>query len=163
MKIKDINPEILPVRVKLTNDFPLEDSFDAGMIIQIDSFYATREYVEDVEVYRLNVRVLAKDVAYNKKVAQHNWFDSNGNPTLDYFEANPTKNESGDYEDFIYVMGNDDFFEMVSDEKPIILTNKELYALLDKTYRWGRDNGTNRSDKNFNDMLEVEWVKKYMG
>src|SRR5690606_8257132 len=35
-----------------------------------------------------------------------------------------------------------------------------LTELLKIAYRWGRDNGSNRSDKNFNDLLQTEAINQ---
>lgn len=36
------------------------------------------------------------------------------------------------------------------------MTNEKLTELLKIAYRWGRDNGSNRSEKNFNDLLQTK-------
>ena len=41
-----------------------------------------------------------------------------------------------------------------------IMTNEKLTELLKIAYRWGRDNGSNRSEKNFNDLLQTEAISK---
>lgn len=40
------------------------------------------------------------------------------------------------------------------------MTNEKLTELLKIAYRWGRDNGSNRSEKNFNDLLETEAISQ---
>ena len=40
------------------------------------------------------------------------------------------------------------------------MTENKQIELLRIAYRWGRDNGSNRSEKNFNDLLETEAIKK---
>lgn len=36
------------------------------------------------------------------------------------------------------------------------MTEQKLTELLRHAYHWGRDNGSNRSEKNFNDFLQTE-------
>lgn len=38
----------------------------------------------------------------------------------------------------------------------------ELKKLLKKAYRWGRDNGEGRSEKNFNHLLETKEVSEFL-
>lgn len=40
------------------------------------------------------------------------------------------------------------------------MTNEKLTELLKIAYRWGRDNGLNRSEKNFNDLLQTEAISQ---
>lgn len=40
------------------------------------------------------------------------------------------------------------------------MTNEKLKELLKIAYRWGRDNGSNRSENNFNDLLKTEVVSQ---
>ncbi len=40
------------------------------------------------------------------------------------------------------------------------MTEQKLKKLLRHAYQWGRDNGSNRSEKNFNDFLQTEAVKQ---
>ena len=40
------------------------------------------------------------------------------------------------------------------------MTNEKLTELLKIAYRWGRDNGSNRSEKNFNDLLQTEAISQ---
>ena len=40
------------------------------------------------------------------------------------------------------------------------MTNEKLTELLKIAYRWGRENGSNRSDKNFNDLLQTEAISQ---
>ena len=40
------------------------------------------------------------------------------------------------------------------------MTERKLTELLRHAYHWGRDNGSNRSEKNFNDFLQTEVVKQ---
>lgn len=40
------------------------------------------------------------------------------------------------------------------------MTNEKLTELLKIAYHWGRDNGSNRSEKNFNDLLKTEAINQ---
>ncbi len=40
------------------------------------------------------------------------------------------------------------------------MTTEEITELLKIAYRWGRDNGSNRSEKNFNDLLQTEAINQ---
>ena len=40
------------------------------------------------------------------------------------------------------------------------MTEQELTELLRIAYQWGRDYGANRSDKNFNDLLQTEAISQ---
>lgn len=40
------------------------------------------------------------------------------------------------------------------------MTEQKLTELLRHAYHWGRDNGSNRSEKNFNDFLQTEAVQQ---
>lgn len=40
------------------------------------------------------------------------------------------------------------------------MTEQKLTELLRHAYQWGRDNGSNRSEKNFNDFLQTEAVQQ---
>jgi hypothetical protein len=40
------------------------------------------------------------------------------------------------------------------------MKKEELQELLKLAYRWGQDNGSNRSDKNFNDFLQTSKAKE---
>lgn len=40
------------------------------------------------------------------------------------------------------------------------MTEQKLTELLRHAYHWGRDNGSNRSERNFNDFLQTEAVQQ---
>ena len=159
MKLKDLKFSDFPVRVKLTDGFTLDDSFDPGMIVQLNSFMVDSNEPGYGKSYQIYVTVLPEDIPYNKSVAQRNWYDKNGKPCLDYFESMEQfyKQADGSYKDSIFVMENDDFFELVPEK-----TSEEIKEVLKLAYLWGRDNGEGRSEKNFNDMLETSWAKKLL-
>lgn len=111
MKVTDFNQNQLPIRVKLTAAFQLEESFDPGTIIQINSIK------KNIDCYELHVTSLASDFYHNNSVAKRDWYDELGEPTLSIFENeqrlrksfNP---ETDDYFDTIFVMEDDDAFSL---------------------------------------------------
>ena len=42
------------------------------------------------------------------------------------------------------------------------MDKQRLYEILKSLYHWGRDNGSMRSEKNFNDWLETSQAKELM-
>jgi hypothetical protein len=117
MKITDFENIALPIRVKLTAGFTLDESFDPGMIIQINHFTIDEGWGDGGDLcYKVNVAALASDYKHNSTVAHRDWFDKDGQPTLTIFEHrqghkkdyNP---ETDDWYDEIYVMGSDDAFK----------------------------------------------------
>ena len=42
------------------------------------------------------------------------------------------------------------------------MKNEKLIELLRIAYRWGRDNGEGRSEKNFNDLLQTEAINQVL-
>jgi len=141
MKITDIKN--FPVRVKLTKGFTLDDSYDEGMIIQINS---TRPepggevYGKDGRCFEVWTTVLPEDVEYNKSVSKRDWLDENSNPTLDYFEANPGhKKPNGSYEDKIFVMEEDDFCVLVDKTPKDYQELIDLILYVDNLGTWNLD------------------------
>lgn len=112
MKITEISQSNLPLRVKLNSNFTLDESFDPGTIVQINSI------VPDFEgCYKVWVTALAKDMDYNKSIAQRDWLNRNTNQfELDIFEANPKDiDNKGNYKDIIFVMDSDDCFDVITE------------------------------------------------
>lgn len=120
MKITDIKKSDLPLRVKLTEGFNLEESFDHGMIVQINNYKIDWESDEGA-VYEVDVTALTNDFEHNNKVAKKDWYDIHGNPSLNIFEALQENPGTKDFITSIYVMEKDDFCELVSKEKGYIL------------------------------------------
>lgn len=115
MKITDINKSMLPIKVKLNNNFNLDESFDVGTILQIYNY----KIEDDFEgCYVVNVRVLSEDKKHNHSVAISNFYNENTKSyDLNYFQFYDDKiNSNGDYEDVIYVMGDDDCFDVIEKE-----------------------------------------------
>lgn len=117
MKISDLKTLNLPIKVKLTDGFELEESFDVGTIIQINSFELDSNQVfgNDGRIFVVNACALPDDMEYNNSIASKNWFDDNGNPTVSYFEVNKPNNH-GQYHEKLYVMENDDFCELMDED-----------------------------------------------
>lgn len=127
MKITDISKSQLPLRIKLNQNFTLEESFNPGTILQINSF------VPDFEgCFKVWVTALAKDMEHNKSVAERNWFDDNtGYFDIDIFEANKKDIDSnGDYKDLIFVMDIDDCFDIITEyDEPKYSINDMLLVI----------------------------------
>jgi hypothetical protein len=118
MKLTDIKQSDLPIRVRLTDGFTLEESYDIGSIIQINSFKPEDEYDTGGWCYEVYTTVLKDDVEYNKTISKRDWYDGNGGFTSNWYESNSKKmNQDGSYRDTIYVMEGDDFCEIVAQEK----------------------------------------------
>lgn len=112
MKITDLKE--LPVRVKLNKNFKLEDSLDPNIIVQINNYFVESD---DFGIcYRVQVTLLASDYEHNKSVAIRDWRNPNSDEfNADYFVANIQKKQSnGDYWDIIYVMEDDDAFDLIN-------------------------------------------------
>ena len=140
MKITDIKQSNLPIRVRLTEGFTLEESYDVGSIIQINSFIKEDKYDTGGWCYAVYTTVLKDDVEYNKTISKRDWSDGKGSYTLNWYESNSILREiDGSYRDTIYVMEGDDFCELIENETPIIeykiedfeepITKKELRTL----------------------------------
>lgn len=116
MNIVDILTQTLPIRVKLNNKFTLDDSFDIGTIIQINN--AKIEYTDESGVcYVVYVTCLNQDMQHNNSIACRDWYDKEGLPNLSYFEYNiDEKQANGDYKSQIYVMSNDDCFDIINNK-----------------------------------------------
>ena len=111
MKIADIITK-LPLKVKLNNNFNLDESFDKGTIV----FVKSCEIEDDFDkCYKLYVTALKEDLIYNTSISIHNWRNpKNDQYELSLYEAN---NITGDFEDTIYVMEDDDCFDLIEDDK----------------------------------------------
>jgi hypothetical protein len=116
MNIKDIKN--LRKRVKLTEKFLLEESFDSGTILQIDKILLEDDYKGE-ESYKVYVTALASDFKHNKSVAEEEWFDLNNGPSVDIFEHEKQVNKGfepkEDWKCNIFVMGDEEAFEAVDD------------------------------------------------
>jgi hypothetical protein len=107
------------MRVKLSQEYLLEESFDPGTIIQINSFSVDDEY-EAVRSYKVNITVLASDYKNNKSVANKEWYDKDSNPCLNIFEheilMRPSFNpEKDNWNQTIYVMEGEEAFMEIKD------------------------------------------------
>lgn len=117
MKIADIISK-LPLKVKLNNNFTLEDSFDKGTIVFVKSCEIEEVYGGEA-CYKVYVTALKEDLEYNTTVAEHIWYNrKSGEYDLNFFEFNEDKiKPNGCFEDTIFVMENDDCFDLIEDEK----------------------------------------------
>jgi hypothetical protein len=112
MRIVDISSSQLPLRVKLNSNFTLEESFDLGTILQINSF------VPDIDgCYKVWVTALVKDMEHNQTVAQRDWLDnSTGQFNINIFESNKRDFDAkGNFNDVIFVMDTDDCFDIITE------------------------------------------------
>lgn len=116
MKIGDIIDK-LPCKVKLNNNFTLDDSFDKGTIVFVKSC-EIEDWSDDAGAeacYKVYVSALKEDLEYNTTIAEHKWYNNKtGEYELNIFEFNEDKiKPNGCFEDTIYVMENDDCFDIV--------------------------------------------------
>lgn len=115
MKITDIISK-LPCKVKLNNNFTLEESFDKGTIVFVKSCKIEEVY-EGEACYKLYVSALKEDLEYNTSISIRNWRNpKNDQYELNFYEVNKI---TGDFEDTIYVMENDDCFDLVESKVTI--------------------------------------------
>lgn len=131
MKISDIMNE-LPKKVKLNKNFTLEESFDVNTILLIKGVSSDFDGNDGEEkCYKVFVTALAEDMKYNQSIAIADWFDDNHKPTKTYFDQmKKVFDQWGNLNDVIYVMENDDCFDLVNnDNDKIHYTINELNQL----------------------------------
>jgi hypothetical protein len=107
-----------PIRVKLNSNFGLDLSFDKNTILQLNSVELDFEDNEGCS-YKVYVTALGSDLEYNKSIASRNWMNlENKNYELDIFEFyEDVIKPNGDFKTSIFVMGNDDCFDLVDELK----------------------------------------------
>lgn len=117
MKIRDLKEMKLPIKGKLSNGFNLDESLDVGMIIQINSISLDSNEIfgDSGRSFKIEVCTLPEDNEYNHSVAEPTWYDTEGKPCLTYFDVN-TPNEFGQYKETLYVMENDDWFDLIEED-----------------------------------------------
>jgi hypothetical protein len=106
-----------PIRVKLNSNFQLDESFDCGTILQLNSVRLEFEGSVD-NSYEVSVTALGSDLEYNKSIAIRNWKNVNTNQfELDIFEFHKDVMKSNrDFQTSIFVMEDDDCFDIIDDE-----------------------------------------------
>jgi uncharacterized protein YkuJ len=118
MRLLDIRS--FPIRVKLNQNFQLEESFDVGTILQLNWWKGVGEiYGADGRYFEVGVTVLKADLEYNKSIALRDWTNpETGNYDLNIYEVS-TKNfdSNGNFIDTIFVMETDDCFDLVDELK----------------------------------------------
>jgi len=137
MKLSDIVNN-LPKKVKLNKNFTLEESFDINTIVQIKGVALDFDGGEGEKCYKLFVTALAEDMKYNQSIAVPDWFDDNHKPTLTYFDVmKKAFDQWGNLNDVIFVMENDDCFDLVedNDDTRIKFAIDELNKLSDELER----------------------------
>lgn len=154
MKIIDINKSDLPVRVKLTEGFTSEDSFDIGMIVQITNYKEEWDSVDGM-VYEVSTTALASDFEYNNSIADRNWYDKNGVPCLSIFEAKESNTGEKNFKTSIYVMGDDDFFEVVYSREQLEEEIEEIINNIidDARSKWSSFDEEEEAIRNYTNLI----------
>ena len=125
MKIGDIIDK-LPCKVKLNNNFTLDESFDSGTIVFVKSCEIEEVY-EGEACYKVYVSALKEDLEYNTSISIHDWRNpKNDQYELNFYEVNKI---TGDFEDTIYVMENDDCFDLV---EPKLTIDSKMVSDIEK-------------------------------
>jgi hypothetical protein len=116
MRIIDIKDFL--IRVKLNDKFQLEESFDVGTILQLNSAIID-SYDDGWNCYRVEVTALGSDLEHNKSISVKNWRDFKTNEyNLDIFEFHKDDiKPNGDFNTSIFVMEYDDCFDLVDELK----------------------------------------------
>lgn len=127
MNIKEVEALGFPIRVKLNKNFNLDESVDPGTIIQINKIDLDA-LDGDEGCYKVAITLLNEDMDYNQSIASSDWFDKHGNACLNYYQVSLNEKQlNGDYKSFIYVMSNDDVFDLVEEKENVVdLILKEL-------------------------------------
>jgi hypothetical protein len=107
-----------PIRVKLNSNFQLNESFDVGTILQLNNVSVEFEGSVDIS-YKVSVTALGSDLEYNKSISVKDWRDFKTNEyNLDIFEFHKDDiKPNGDFNTSIFVMGDDDCFDLVDELK----------------------------------------------
>jgi len=107
-----------PIRVKLNSNFQLENSFDVGTILQLNDIRTDFKGIVDTS-YEVSVTALGSDLEYNKSICERNWMNfKTNNFELDIFEFHKDDMKpNGDFNTSIFVMGDDDCFDLVDELK----------------------------------------------
>lgn len=134
MTIKDILKLDTPIRVKINENFKLEDSIDPGFIVIINSITTGIDFCEDC--YKVDIVLSEKDFKHNVLNSDCTWYDLEMKPCLNYFQANLEKRQhGGDYKDSIYVMEDEDCFDLIEENPNIVeLILKDLHELREKLF-----------------------------
>lgn len=146
-------------------DIDLEDAFDWGETLEGDKFWWA---VDDGETPEIPNTEEEPEIDLSKCKEGDRLLCRDGSIMIytkdsETFEGLLMKLWRNDGKYFALREVDKDIIQILPHENPSIsISRKELYDLLKNAYRWGRDNGSNRSEKNFNDMLETNWVKKYL-
>ena len=127
MNIKEVEAFGFPIRVKLNKNFNLDEAVDPGTIIQINKIDLDA-LDGDEECYKVVITLLNEDMDYNQSITSSDWFDKDGNACLNYYQVSLNeKQPNGDYKSFIYVMSNDDVFDLIEEKENVVdLILKEL-------------------------------------
>lgn len=166
MNIKEVEALGFPIRVKLNKNFSLEESVDPGTIIQINKIDLD-SLDGDEECYKVAITLLNEDMDYNQSIASSDWFDKHGNACLNYYQVSLNEKQlNGDYKSFIYVMSNDDVFDLVEEKENVVdLILKELNEQYEYDKSSLGDNDGSYYDTAYGEMLglkqAIEIIEKY--
>jgi hypothetical protein len=120
-----------PIRVKLNDKFQLEESFDVGTILQLNSAIID-SYDDGWNCYRVEVTALGSDLEHNKSICERNWMNFKPNNfELDIFEFHKDDMKpNGDFNTSIFVMGDDDCFDLVDELKVPKYTTADILLIV---------------------------------
>lgn len=116
MNINDLKDK-LPIKIKLNKNFTLAESFDNNTILLLK--VANVENEDDFgKSWKILVTALKEDLEHNKTVAIYDWYNPENNKyDLSYYDTH-RPNSVGNYEDTIYVMEDDDCFDLIDSTSP---------------------------------------------
>jgi hypothetical protein len=120
-----------PIRVKLNSNFGLDLSFDKNTILQLNSVELDFIHTEGCS-YKVYVTALGSDLEYNKSIASRNWMNlENKNYELDIFEFYENViGPNGDFDTSIFVMGDDDCFDLVDELKVPKYSTEDILIII---------------------------------
>lgn len=120
-----------PIRVKLNNNFKLEESFEPNTIIRINSCVLDETWGDSAS-FILNVTALKSDLEHNKSVSVKDWKNSTTGKfdidIFDHFKSNFDVN--GDFHDTIFVMSDEDCFDIVDDKNTLRYTDEDMLMVI---------------------------------
>jgi hypothetical protein len=129
MKISEIKQ--FPIRVRLNQNFTLEESFDIGTILRLNN--CVLEVDGEYRCYKVSVTALKEDMEHNRAISIPDWRNPDGSGyNLTFFEANIGMiNSDGNVNDTIYVMEDDDCFDLVDDDKTLRYSNEDMLMVIE--------------------------------
>lgn len=121
MKIEDLKEKLNtgnPVYIQIKFDsYSDEEPYSTGFIARVSHVEKEIEDGDDI-CWEVSTMIPNFLIPYNKERAIRNWIDKeSGKYELDYFEFNTQKKKVDGYVDSLFVMGKQDWFEFVPEEK----------------------------------------------